>query len=160
LNTRGATTRRAARRGFTLVEFLLVVAIIATISMIAVPRYANAFSSYRAQSAARKVVADIQLARSRAMMQSSSQTMTFSVNLNRCQIVGMADLDRPTATYTTNFADEPYRATLKSAAFGNSSSLVFNGYGVPASGGTIVISAGSSSKTITVNAATGEATFP
>ena len=155
-----SSRQNAKARGFTLVEFLMVIVILATVTAIGAPRYANALANYRAEAAARRVVADINLARSRAVMKSTSQTITFSVSSNQSQIVGMADLDKPTSTYTTSFSGEPYRATLKSAAFGNSTSLVFNGYGLPASGGTVVISAGSATKTITVNATTGGATFP
>src|SRR5690349_6696795 len=93
----------ARARGFTLFEFLMVIVIIATISAIAAPRYAYALANYRAETAARRIVADINLARSRAIMKSTSQTITFSVTSNQSQIVGMADLDRPTATYTTSF---------------------------------------------------------
>ena len=66
--------RRAARRaascsargGFSLFELLIAMSVIAIIAAVAVPRYASSVGRYRAESAARRVAADLTLAQAKA----------------------------------------------------------------------------------------------
>ena len=71
----------------------------------------------------------------------------------------MKDIDRPSLTYTVKLAETPYSARITSASFGGDSDLVFNGFGIPDSGGTVVIRVGSYTKTITTEANTGKVTI-
>jgi prepilin-type N-terminal cleavage/methylation domain-containing protein len=149
--------------GFSLVELMLTLAIIALLSAIAVPRIANSAAGSRASAAAQRIAADLNMARSRANITSTALTVTFTFATNQYQIPGIPDLVQPTSTYTVNLADEPYRAVLTSTTFTGSTQttgaaqLSFNGYGVPSSGGTITISSGNASKVITIDAGSGRA---
>jgi len=60
--------------------------------------------------------------------------------------------------YLTSLASGPYQATLASVNFGGMSQVVFSGYGLPSSTGTVVVQAGAVQKTIVVAALTGKAT--
>ena len=66
------------RRGFTLLELVLVVAILGVVAAIAAPRYGNAIQNYRANAAAQRLRADLEYARARAKSTSSSRTVTVS----------------------------------------------------------------------------------
>ena len=70
---------------------------------------------------------------------------------------GVAHLNDSAAAYSVLMADPPYRSTLVSADFGGDATVKFDGFGVPDSGGTVVVAAGGISVTVVLDANTGEA---
>jgi Tfp pilus assembly protein FimT len=161
LRMTGSAKRDVAGRGggFTIFELVLVLLIIAVVAGLGVARYGDSLQRYRADAAARRIVADMALARSKARMQSQSQAVVFSVAANRLSLTGVPDIDRPTGTYTTSLAEAPYYTRLVSVNFGGSSQVVFNGYGSPAASGTVVVAAGGYTKTVVLSQVTGRATI-
>jgi Tfp pilus assembly protein FimT len=150
-------TFRARRGGgFTLVELIMVVITAALLAGLAIPRWAGAMQHYRLDLAAQRVTNDLALAQARANFGSAAVTVAFTPASGAYQILGMADMDRGTGTYTTNLSADPYRATISSATFGGASQLTFDGYGRPAQGGTVVITVGNRQRTITVDASSGK----
>ena len=153
-----ATFRHARTSGgFTLVELIVVIAVIAVAAAIAVPRYTSSLSRYRADMAARRIAADLGLARSRAKVKGATQTVLFTLASDSYTLPGVAGLDRPSDPYTVVVSAEPYKADLVSASFGGSTTASFNGYGAPAAGGSVVVQAGATQKTVLLDAGTGEA---
>jgi prepilin-type N-terminal cleavage/methylation domain-containing protein len=144
------------RRAFTLVELILVAAIIAVISGIAVPRYSASLSNFRARTAARRLAADIALAQSQARATSASKQIEFTAA--GYTIKGIAGLDGA-ATYTVDITQDPYRAKLTTSFLPTSTVLTFDGYGWPDRGGTITIGSGSATREITVDSTSGRATI-
>ena len=152
-------SRVSARRGgFTLLEVVLVLAIMAIVAAMAAPRYASAICRFQVDTAARRLVRDLTTARERARSQGANQTVIFTVASSTYTVVGMSGLDG-SANYTVDMSGEPYKTSVVSAGFGGQSSVVFDGYGVPANGGTVVLNAGGYTKTITVDAQTGRASL-
>ncbi|MCH7595422.1 MAG: prepilin-type N-terminal cleavage/methylation domain-containing protein [Planctomycetes bacterium] len=149
------------RRAFTIIEVLMVVFIIGVISTLAVPRYSNFVAQHRAESAARRIAADIALARRHARLTSTSQTIQFDVSNNRYVVSGMSSLDNPAGFYTVSLADEPYGASIASISLdsNDNGTITFDGYGVPNTGGSIVVGVGVYSRTIQIDAATGRTTI-
>ncbi len=135
----------------------MVALILAILAAAAVPKYADALSRFRVDAAARRIAADLATAQARARAASSSLSIVFTLppQGSRYQIIGMKDPDRPAATYTVNLADSPYLATLSSASFGGDATLVYSGYGIPDSGGTIIVYCGQYARTIAIDATTG-----
>jgi len=152
---------RAARRGVTAVELVVVALILAIVAAAAVPKYVDNLTRVRVDAAARRIIADLAAAQARAKATSSSQTITFVVppQGSQYQIVGMKDPDRPSAAYLVDLTAYPYQATLSSVSFGGSTTLAYNGYGVPGSSGTIVVQAGKFTRTVTIDSSTGMASF-
>ena len=144
--------------GFSLLELVFVIAIIATVAAIAVPRYGGAVARYRIKAAARRIVEDLALARATARSKSASVTVTFDVAMNQYQISGVAALNDPLSDAELNLSDSPYHAQLVSADLGGDNVVIFDGFGSPDSGGTIVIAGGAVTKTIVLDADSGAAT--
>ncbi len=143
--------RTVNRRAYSYVEVLTVVMILAIMAAAAVPRYADSLVHMRLDAATRRIASDFAAAQARARMTSSRQTITFTVPPagNSYQIVGMKDPDHANLTYTVNLADTSYQCTFNSVNLGGDASLVYDGYGTPDSGGTIVVRSGSYTKTVT-----------
>ena len=157
-----------ARRGagawpaFTLVELVLVIATIAVLAAIAVPRYADATARYRVELAAKRVVADLMLARSNARATSGVQVVDFASPPGGYTLPGVAAPDGAAGDYVVRLADEPYRSSVTGASFGEpaAASVRFDRYGSPDVGGTVVVTSGRYQKTVYVDAASGRAVAP
>jgi len=145
------------RRGFSLLELAIVVAIAAILAAMALPRYAGALSRYHAEAAARRIAADLALARDRARTYGAQRSVTFNPAAEQYQIPGLRDLKSSSGDYVVNLADRPYRADLVSADFGGDATVVFDGYGVPDGGGQVVVQVGEYQKTVVLDPNTGKA---
>lgn len=141
--------------GFSLLELVLVSAIVAVLAAIAVPRYGSASGRYRLDLAARRVAADLRLAQSYAKTSSSSCTVVFDAVTERYQITNLPAPDGASGSYQVTLPAEPYRAELLSVSFNGGAQVTFNGWGLPDNGGTVIVAAGSRQKTIAVDGETG-----
>jgi len=150
-------THRAARGGFSLIELVMVITIISILAAIAVPRYAGALARYRADAAAQRIIADLDYARELARSTSTTVEVRVKSAADKVKIMSAPDLKDPTDVYTTLLAEAPYRADIVSRDFGGDSIIYFDGYGNPDSGGSTVITVGSETRTITLNADSGKA---
>jgi prepilin-type N-terminal cleavage/methylation domain-containing protein len=66
-----------SERGFTLLEMLVVVAIVATMAAVAVPSISNYMRHYRIRGAASDVAGELQTTRSKAIMTNTNLGVTF-----------------------------------------------------------------------------------
>lgn len=145
------------RPGFSFIEMILVLVIAGIMASMALPRFSSFLANQHVEAAARRVVVDLALARRQAKITSSNQTVAFTLATNSYLIAGIGDRDRGTVDYEVVLSQSPYRATLVSADFGGDADIVFDGFGVPDSGGTIVVEVGRFQKTIVVDPQTGRA---
>jgi prepilin-type N-terminal cleavage/methylation domain-containing protein len=145
------------RSAFTLLELVFVVAIVAILASMAIPRFSGAAARHRAGAAARRVASDLALARKHAKQSSASQAVVFDAAADSYQLTGMSHSDHPANEYVVRLGDEPYRAAIVSADFGGQKQVVFDGYGMPDSGGTVTIRVGTEQRVITLDVDTGEA---
>ena len=144
-----------ARCGFTIVEAVMVMVILAMLGMIAIPRYAAFTATQQLEGTARRITADLSLAQRQARRSSAGQTVNFDVDKSQYSLVGLKHPDHPNLPFEIGVGDEPYCARIVSASFGGDAQLVYDGFGTPDSGGTVVIAVGAYQKTITVDTGTG-----
>lgn len=150
----GSLSRGAARgRGFSLMELFLVLAILGVISAIAIPRFGGSMVLHRLDAAARRIAADLKLARSRAMTTSTNQI--FRIDGAGYTLVGTPDPDHPAQEYRVLLADAGHGVAWIYIDAGGDSDLVFSMYGAPDSAATLRIRLGDASRTILVAAETG-----
>ena len=153
MRTRMAATRT---RGFTLVELVMVMAVVAVIAAMAAPRWGRSMAHWQVDAAARRLAADLAWAQSRARITSSHPSVNVNVTTGHYPLVGVADPDHLSNTYTVTLGQSPYRSTIVSAAATDANgNIIFDGYGNPATSGTIVLQCGDFQKTVQVNANTG-----
>jgi prepilin-type N-terminal cleavage/methylation domain-containing protein len=155
-----ALTLRAgeeARRAFSMIELVIVILIMSIFSAVAAPKFLDSLLFHHVESAVRRVKADIDYARQRARLTSTTQTVTFTGSTYT--VSGMKSLDLNSSTYTVNLTRTPYALDSATANFGGSQVLTFDGYGSPTSGGTVVLTAKAHQCTLTVDGVTGNTTF-
>ncbi len=156
--------------GFTLLELLIVVLILAIAAAIVVPMAASGQDAQCA-SAARMVVADLELAQGWALARQDLVALVFSADLQSYKVVLAAsqNLDdyaslttlehpgRPGEGYETNFQTEMQlgNVVVDSANFNGDRYVVFDTFGSPEFGGSIVLTVRDASLTVTVEPITG-----
>lgn len=152
--TRG--TIRSAR-AFTLVELLCALTVVVVLAAIAMPRYAASLAHFRLDSAATRIQADMTWARVSAKSASAPRSITFDPGNNRYTLDGVTDPDNPLAPYLVRLGAAPYHVELVSADFGGELRLSYNGFGVPGSGGSVVVRAGRFVRIVTLDGVTAAA---
>lgn len=145
------------RSGFSVIELVIVLAIIATLAAIAMPRYTTSLANYRADAAARRVAADFAYARSRAIAGSTSQSVVFTKSINSYQLTGATNPDKPSAAFVVSLAAEPYKAVIDDINFGGTgaTSFTINGHGYPDKGGFVVVRVGQVTRRVVLSRAHG-----
>jgi len=146
-------------RGFSLLEVVLVLAIMSIVAVIAVPRYARALSRYRAETAARRLAADLEYARTLAHDSSGTQIITFDAVADTYTLTGRDDPDRPGRPYTVDLAGGSYRADLTSVDFAGTATVSFDAYRTPDKGGSVLVTAGDYAFVVQVDEQSGDVTL-
>ncbi len=96
-------------------------------------------------------------ARTSARVSGSSRTATFTPAANEYRILGVGSLKDSSADHVVQLADESHSASLVSADFGGDTIVIFDGYGMPDSGGQVVVQAGPFQKTVVLDPDSGKA---
>ena len=149
-------------RAFSLIEVLTTLVLIGIIAAIALPRYSSALCNYRVSAAARRLAADLHYAHILARASSSTCTISFNTGSNSYQFsagngpVQPGSVPTTLTSYSVSLQSDPYCVTMASVSLSNAtSSISFNGYGLPSTGGTIILQCGTAQKTITIDSTSG-----
>jgi prepilin-type N-terminal cleavage/methylation domain-containing protein len=153
ITTKTRTRAAGCRFGFTLVEMAIVVMIISVLAAVAIPSFFDSLMFHQVESAARRVKSDLELARHTARLASASQSVAFSgatYTLSTAQ-----NLDNVHKEYSVDLSAAPFNVELVSVNFDGETSVSFDGYGTPTSGGTIELRSKTLKCTVTLDGVTG-----
>ncbi len=145
---RPAVSTRAA---FSLVETVIVVLIIGVVAAVSVPKMIDSLSYQRALAAAQQVAAHLRLARHDARQRSATSSIQFSTANQSYTLSDLDDPDRPGRPYQIDCRSAPILAQLTIARFGDDQKLVFNGFGLPDTRGTVEFQVGRYTSAVTVS---------
>lgn len=137
----------ARGRGFSLLELVLVIVVIATLSGIALPRMTASNDRARAEQAADRVERIIDEAREWARAHSSVAEVEVRIHENEVR----RKYDGTTQA-AVKISGNPYRANFISVSFGGDNKFTIDGWGRASSGGTVTIRSGNADSTITIPA--------
>jgi len=152
---------RGISGGFTMVEIIIVVVIIAIAALAAVPMMSSA-ASLQIRSAANMIAADLEYAKSMAISRGQNYSVVFDKNADSYKIVDPLGnvIQHPIKKgfpYVVDFQNESRlsRVNITSADFDTDQIIVFDCLGSPDSGGSVILQAEGTTKTITVEPVTG-----
>lgn len=145
------------RAGFTLIELVVVVLIMGILTTAAVPRYATSLNFHRAQSAATRLVADLQRISMAARKASQPRIVHFDIANGRyLAFPGIQGLDSGEQPIYEVSTAQLYGTDISSAQFVDGPWFVFNGLGLPESNGRVVFTAGGKSAVVIVDLDNGD----
>lgn len=139
------------RRGYTLVELVIVSLIMAILASVAAPKYRDALIHYRINAAAGRVAADLRMIRQYARKGSEPQAVVFNPTTNAYTAADMPEFNGRGTGYTVALLASDYMADVVSANFGGGATITFDIYGRPAAAGTVVLQCGASQRTVQVD---------
>ena len=148
---------RSRRCAFTFIELLIVLLVMSILTAVAAPTFFDSLLFHRVETAARRVKADLELARTQARVTSATQSITFVGSVYT--LSNTKSLDKPGAIYSVDLTKQPYSLDSATANFSNLATVSFDGYGSPTSSGTVVLKAKSHTCTVTLNGTTGDVTI-
>jgi type IV fimbrial biogenesis protein FimT len=143
-------------KGVTLLELMVVIAIVAILSVVAVPSFTTGRSKAQTGSAAREILTAIQLAKMAAIKESANVVVHFTPGTGEC----LAFVDDGAGGGTTedrvrNGSERlvrrytmPPGVTLSLPSFGTD--LEFSNRGLPTAGGDVSVAGSGRTKTVRV----------
>jgi hypothetical protein len=95
------------------------------------------------------------MVQSAAEATSDSRTVVFSIAASNYVATDITDLDRPTSYFVVRLSAAPFSTSIVSVDLGGDAEIVFDGFGLPDTGGTIVLQSGNLQRTIVIDGSTG-----
>jgi prepilin-type N-terminal cleavage/methylation domain-containing protein len=149
---------RPVRRGVTFIELVIVVLILGILTGVATPKFVGSLKFHQAEAAALRIKADLNLARQTAIRRSSTQSVQFTNGTAAYALPGLTHPDHPALAYTVNLTGSSFTVSVN-ASFGGGPTVTFDRYGAATVGGTVTVSAGGLTKTVSVDATSGTVTI-
>lgn len=151
--------------GFSLVEMVLVVAIIGVGAAMVIPRFSNSTERWRAETASRKLIADINWVRQAARTRGQTASIDFTTGSTTYTLSGGVSVSGSALpNLSINLGTAPFSCSRLSTSLvvagttTATTTLSFDAAGLPLAEGSIVVGTAGSSRTITISAPGGAIT--
>jgi prepilin-type N-terminal cleavage/methylation domain-containing protein len=145
---------RSDQRGITFIELMTVVAVIGIMAAMAVPSFLTYMPKLRVKAAARDVVSQLRLARSKAVAERRPFGVAF--NVGNGSVITFADTDDP-GSQSYSVSDSVIRTdtvsqdvALNSCTYANNC-VVFNSTGAASTSGDLQVVTGDGSIIMSIN---------
>jgi prepilin-type N-terminal cleavage/methylation domain-containing protein len=146
----------SARGAFSLLELVIVLAIMAVVSTLGILRYSNSLSRYRVQSASARLIADLRVAQAEARTTSSSRTVRFVAATATYEIFTDAQRADGKPGTVVELADDPYRSSMRLVGLVGDS-IAFDGRGEGNAGCIVVLKSGPAEQAVVIEPGFGRA---
>jgi prepilin-type N-terminal cleavage/methylation domain-containing protein len=147
------------RAAFSLVELVVVIAVISIIGAIVVPRYGRGLARYGADAAAARIASDIGQTAALARAASQSREIRFRPTQGEYAVTGARSLTDNASAYVVDLRVSEYGVYMEMADCGGDTTLVFDGFGAADSAATLVIHRGDEARRIDLDAVSGRVTI-
>lgn len=153
--------------GFTVVELLIVVCIVSTLAVAAIPVLSTAFEVLKVNAVARGLAADLRYAQAQAVrsgiqhrVELSTSSQSYEVRIWDGSAWQLCAHPVTKKAWTTVLSqDSRYGGVaLTSASFGTNSFVAFDKYGAPDNGGAVTLELGQTGRTVRVAPLSGRVT--
>lgn len=157
----------AQRRAFTLVEVLIVVVIVSTLAVAALPAVSTTLNSMKASALAREIATDMRYAQTLALNTRVRHRVSFwtddqayAVERENSSSWGLCTHPVTKKPWQVKLGAESRYAglTLKDSEFGSSDCLYYDKFGAPEAGGFVTFTLGGVIHTINVAPLSGKIT--
>lgn len=133
----------------------MVLVIISVAAGLALPAYSGAVARYRLQSATHNLNADIDRATEFARATMTPVTVRFDPSTHRVTFNSLPGRRDAATDHVLDLQAHPNGATIASANFSGLQQYTISAFGVPDSGGAVVLSGAGTTRTVSVDASTG-----
>ncbi len=136
------TAVQVQERGFTLIEMMLVISILAILAMVAVPSFREASLGNKLAAVSNNLLASVQLARSEAIKRNRAIRLCASANGTTCAGAGGWHQGWIVLDPTTNAVyqhQQPLSSELRVSQAGGTAALNFQPIGVGATAATLTV---------------------
>lgn len=147
--------KHIGQKGYSLVEALVVIAIIGIVAAIAIPQLQRYATNNNLKSAARDIMGDFFIYKERAISENRMYRINFNVAANNYTIEQCSTAGSLCAAYTVIQAKSPTTfgndIRIIDAAFGVNSTINFQTRGTTEAGNVVLTNSRGSTATITTN---------
>jgi Tfp pilus assembly protein FimT len=140
-------------------EVVVVLLVMGIVAATAAPSFYVSLQHHELETAARRVVMDLEQVRHTARVTSQTQTLTFTTATNYSLSAGIVSLESSGEIYAVNLAGPPYELDSVTLNLGGATTVSFDGYGNTATSGTIVLARGNRTRTVTLDGVSGAISF-